>query len=67
MKDICIYAILYQYQMQNCKEKALEIFLLAEKQFGNQPILYIYGGDIYKMSKENFRLLGQILKNLQTF
>ena len=30
MKDICIYAILYQYQMQNCKEKALEIFLLAE-------------------------------------
>ena len=124
MKDICIYAILYQFQMQDCKnkalnlfqkgldrgveddpdtyhwierqrmlllsqmgdsaknieeqtanfnknpndlyshinllvanlfanntQKALEIFLMAEKQFGDQPILYIYGGDIYRRLK----------------
>ena len=26
MKDLCIYAILYQFQMQDCKTKALNLF-----------------------------------------
>jgi len=124
IKDVCIYAILYQFQMQDCRDKALslfrkgldmgvdndpdtyhwierqrmlmlsqigkddenieeqtanfkeiphdlyshinllaahlfanntqkalDIFLEAEKEFDNQPILYIYGGDIYRRLK----------------
>ena len=53
--------------MQNCKEKALEIFLLAEKQFGNQPILYIYGGDIYKMYDKTFVCWDKSLKICKHF
>ncbi len=38
--------IAYLYAQDN--EKALEIFLNAEKQFPEQALLYTYGGDIYK-------------------
>ncbi len=38
--------VAYLYAGEN--EKALEIFLAAEKHFTNQALLYTYGGDIYK-------------------
>lgn len=38
--------VAYLYADEN--EKALEIFLAAEKHFTTQALLYTYGGDIYK-------------------
>lgn len=36
------------YLFANENQKALEVFLGAEKEFGNQALLYAYGGDLYK-------------------
>lgn len=44
----CHINLLVAYLYAQDNEKALEIFLNAEKQFPEQALLYTYGGDIYK-------------------
>ncbi len=50
--------LLVAYLYANNNQKALDIFLEAEKQFDDQALLYAYGGDLYrrlKMYDEAFR------------
>lgn len=43
MKDICIYAILYQFHMEYCKDKALELFAKGlEMGVENDPDTYYW-------------------------
>ncbi len=44
----CHINLLVAYLYANEDQKALEVFLGAEKQFDNQALLYSYGGDLYK-------------------
>lgn len=44
--------LLVAHLFANNNEKAMEIFLEAEKEFGDAPILYIYGGELYRRLKK---------------
>ena len=44
----CYINLLVAYLYANENQKALEVFLKAEKEFDNQVLLYAYGGDLYK-------------------
>ena len=44
----CHINLFVAYLFANENQKALEVFLGAEKEFGNQALLYAYGGDLYK-------------------
>ncbi len=44
----CYINLLVAYLYANENQKALEVFLKAEKEFDNQALLYAYGGDLYK-------------------
>lgn len=43
--------LLVAYMMAYENQKALEVFLEAEKQFSDQALLYAYGGNLYKRLK----------------
>lgn len=49
MDFYCHINLLVAYLYAGENEKALEIFLAAEKHFSNQALLFAYGGDIYKL------------------
>ena len=40
--------LLVAYLYANENQKALEVFVTAEKEFSEQALLYVYGGDLYK-------------------
>ncbi len=47
----CHINLLVAYLYANENQKALEVFVEAEKKFSTQAILYAYGGDLYKRLK----------------
>ena len=44
----CHINLLVAYLYANDNQKALEVFQKTEKEFSNQALLYVYGGDLYK-------------------